>query len=742
MAVTYANILNAFQPAKEITDPKKFSGRKNQVEKGTQLLIAGDHAFIYGLRGIGKSSITRQLKLIASGDFSLLSSLDSDLKDEKLDYATCYLARDESINNINQLLYRILIDSSCFAQFPYLFQIFGKTPENYSQSIHLDSQLVSDFWARASEIAKNHANGLAIFIDEFELIKNHAGFSSFLKAGKEKVVFIITGIGSTETELVRDHSSITRQLSTGKIQLPPMTSDDLLKVITTAEEAINREICFSTNASEKLASVAQGQPYLLHLIGRQALITAFKAKSNKVDTKILDEALAQVAKEQVASELENRYLKSIGDSPYRETVLRSFAEICHPNAHTSDVYPNAITKGVSNPSHYAGDLQKQTFGAEIKKDADKYYSFKDPLFQAYVAATPARLGKIANDISIPEKKSRRKELTSNQSIEIIHFSDIHFGAKHYFSSIPIAKDNIPDKDKPTFESTITETFIRDQINPKLIFASGDFTQFGSTQEFNIASKSLNSILEHFREETGSIPKIITCPGNHDVNWASAKSDVDAKYLAFQAYITFRNSLLNVNKIDSGIDPERIYEINVIENTPPVLTLSLNSAVIEREDDHRGYIGSSQMRNALREIEDIKNASEAIKIATFHHHLVPVHSSDMQIKAESVMADTALIKQQLHTARFSIVLHGHRHHGHTESITSENGNQLLIIGCGSSGVINSERGEQALQFNRIKITPSSKKIAVEIVTYKYDSTEQTWKPPSNSPKRSYSLHRNA
>ena len=170
MAATYADILNAFQPAKEITDPKKFSGRKTQVEKGTQLLISGDHAFIYGLRGIGKSSITRQLKLIANGNSSLLTSLDSDLKNEKLDYATCYLTRDSSINNINQLLYRILIDSSCFSQFQYLFTKFGKTPNTYSQGLNLDAQLVSDFWAKASEIAINHSNGLAIFIDEFELI--------------------------------------------------------------------------------------------------------------------------------------------------------------------------------------------------------------------------------------------------------------------------------------------------------------------------------------------------------------------------------------------------------------------------------------------------------------------------------------------------------------------------------------------------------------------------------------------
>lgn len=741
MAATYADILNAFQPAKEITDPKKFSGRKTQVEKGTQLLISGDHAFIYGLRGIGKSSITRQLKLIANGNSSLLTSLDSDLKNEKLDYATCYLTRDSSINNINQLLYRILIDSSCFSQFQYLFTKFGKTPNTYSQGLNLDAQLVSDFWAKASEIAINHSNGLAIFIDEFELIGNHDGFASFLKAGKEKIIFIITGIGSTEIELVRDHTSITRQLSTGKIQLPPMTNDDLLKVIKTAEEAINREICFSPNASEKLASVAQGQPYLLHLIGRQALLTAFKAKSNKVNTKILDEALAQVAKEQVASELENRYLKAIGDSVYREIVLRSFSELCNPNAHTSDVYPSANQDSVTNPSYYTRDLQKIAFGAEIRKDAGKYYSFKDPLFQAYVAATPARLGKAGNENAQKMSQPKPQSLASKQPIEILHFSDIHFGSKHYFSSIPTAHDRIPTTDKPTFDNTIIETITRDKLNPALIVASGDFTQSGTTAEFKLAAKSLNSILEYFKANDKLVPNIITCPGNHDVNWALAKSDPDAKNIAFQAYITFRNSLLNTIKIDSGISPERIYEIATTNGNPNILTLSLNSAVIENEDDHRGYIGNSQISNAFREIEDLSDDNSAIRIAIFHHHLVPVHSTDMQIKAESVMTDTPLIKQHLHAKRFDIALHGHRHQGHTESITSENGNQLLVIGCGSSGVVVAERGEQAMQFNKIVITPSKKKITVEILTYKYDASKRAWMLPHGVAKRIYSLDRN-
>lgn len=731
MTITYAEVLNAFQPAKEITDPTKFSGRKSEIEKGTQLLLTKDHAFIYGYRGIGKSSITRQIQLIASGNSNLLKDLESDLQTATLDYATCYLARDGSINNINQLLHRILIDASCFGQFPELHNKFGQTPNTYNLGPNLNGQLVADFWARASYIASKHEHGLAIFIDEFEAIKHHDGFASLLKAGREGVVFIITGIGSTETELIRDHSSIGRQLSTGKIPLPPMTPEELLRVIKTAEKSINHEICFTENAALKLAEIAHGQPYLLHLIGRQALLAAYKDKKNKVDSATLETALSQVAKEQVASELETRYLKAIGDSPQREIVLRQFAESCSPKTHTSDVYPTISKAGVTNPSYYTGDLQKVSFGSEIRKDAEKYYSFKDPLFQAYIKATPPRLGKI-NGTKKPKLKAPEKKQ------EILHFSDVHFGDKHYFSAIPAASDRIPETDKPTFESTIIDTIKREGITPSLMVISGDFTHKGTTPEFNKAHASINSIIQYFQDNELPEPRLVTCPGNHDVNWESAKSDPEARYLAYQAYVAFKNKLLNSRRIESGIDPERIYDITTLDTNPGILCLSLNSTVVENSSDHRGYIGHTQIQNALREIEGLTESNNHIRIAVFHHHLVPVHSTDMSIKAEDVMADTGNIKQNLHNAGFSLALHGHRHQGHAEQITSENGNQLLIIGCGSSGVEKSERGEQPLQFNRITITEKKQKIEVELRVYQYDAQQRSWTVPSKQPIKFFSF----
>ena len=387
--------------------------------------------------------------------------------------------------------------------------------------------------------------------------------------------------------------------------------------------------------------------------------------------------------------------------------------------------------GVTNPSYYTGDLQKLSFGSEIRKDAEKYYSFKDPLFQAYIKATPPRLGK-PNGIKTTKPKSLEK------TQEILHFSDIHFGDKHYFSSIPAASDSIPEADKPTFESTVIETIERDGLLPCLITASGDFTHKGTTSEFNKAHKSLNSIIQHFQAKEIPEPKLVTCPGNHDVNWESAKSDPDARFLAYQAYVAFKNKLLNSKRIESGIEPERIYDISTINTNPAILCLSLNSTVVENANDHRGYIGHSQLQNALREIDSIPESASYLKIAVFHHHLVPVHSTDMSIKAEEVMADTAHVKQSLHAAGFSLVLHGHRHHSHAEQITSDNGNQLLVIGCGSSGVEKSERGEQPLQFNRITISEKKQKLEIELKTYQYDANLRKWLIPPSQPIKTFAL----
>jgi 3',5'-cyclic AMP phosphodiesterase CpdA len=714
---------------KEISDPRRFSGRRDQLIAGTQLLLAGDHVFIYGSRGIGKSSLTKQLEVIAAGNAQLLKEIGSPLADEGFDFATCFITRDESINNLNQLLYRLTIDNTCFAKFEYLHELFGATPR-YRDLPSLDPDRVSDFWKRATTIAQHHRNGLAIFVDEFELIRNHDGFSAFIKAGLPKVLFVVTGIANTEKELVRDHQSIERQLNTGKLPLEEMTEDELRTVVTKAEALVLNEIRFTEDAKRELVRVVRGQPYLLHLIGRQAFLAAFTAKNAEIGVDEIGAALAYVAQNKTDSGLESRYRKAIGHSTQREAVLRAFAETANPSAHTSRVYPVAEQHGVTNPSYYAANLQIEQFGQELIKVNDQTYAFRDRLFQAYVVATPVRLARA-------DEREAVEPLKDESCTELLHFSDIHFGSSHFFTSLPASSDAIPAADKPSFAKYIASVIEAEKFSSAAVLVSGDVAQSGLTSEFRAATEALRSVTAALTRVQGRTINVLTCPGNHDVNWELIKSDPEARHLAFSPYVTFRNSVSTGSRIGSNIEPERLYEIIPIEGTPPVLVVSFNSATIEGPTDHRGYIGEGQLENALKEANAHPNWADSVRIAMFHHHLVSVSTIESRIASESLLTDAATVRRRLLKEGFSVVLHGHRHHAHAE-LTGDGTQSMVVIGCGSSGVKRDERGEQPLQFNRILVRGGPKVSTVQVLTYEFDVTDRNWIRSRSSPPRSFTV----
>lgn len=727
MSIDHKRILTAFQPAKEISDPKRFAGRRQELEAGAELIAAKDHVFIYGPRGIGKSSLARQLELIAKGNSELLEEIDSPLKGMSFSFATCFLTRDESVNNINQLLYRLMIDDAGFGKFHNLFAKFGEVA-TYAQGPQLDAKLVADFWKRAKEIAASAVDGLIIFIDEFELIQTHEGFSSLLKAAPQGVVFAITGIATTERELVRDHRSIERQLTTGKLPVSPMAPNELLRVVATAEELIKHEILYAEEAKDELIRIVAGQPYLLHLIGRESLLNAFRAKKKIISLSDLNVALSEIAIRKTDSELEDQYLKAIGNSSQREIVLRAFAVTCNPNAHTSKAYPIADAQGVKNVSYYVADLQKDSFGGSLKKIKEQVYSFKDSLFQAYVSATPHRLSQ-----DKPQEDESASKRTIGQEFEILHLSDTHFGGTHYFSSLPSANDDIPRADKPTLERFIGRAIAREHLRPNLVVVSGDLTQNGTSKEFNLASSSLTQILASVKE-IGIAPNLVLIPGNHDVNWALQEGDPESG-MAFQPYINFRNSLLTHSRIDVPINPERLYEVRTFHaGQMKVVVAAFNSAVLIKKGDSRGYIGGTQLDNALQEVAEQDPEGQAVRIAIFHHHLVPVHSVEAAIGSEALLTDAAVVKQKLYRAKFLMALHGHRHQSHEEMV-SDGENSLVVIGCGSSSVVLPERGSQPLQFNRISIQVLKGAIGVQVTKYHFDTVTEEWK---SQPLKTFSV----
>ena len=111
MKIDITDINQAFSPTHEIHEPKKFIGRYEEIESClSSLTTEGSFISIFGLRGIGKSSVANQIKLIAEGDKTLpkLLQLQHLLPKKGFKYLVHLVRCDEFINNVPSLIKRIL----------------------------------------------------------------------------------------------------------------------------------------------------------------------------------------------------------------------------------------------------------------------------------------------------------------------------------------------------------------------------------------------------------------------------------------------------------------------------------------------------------------------------------------------------------------------------------------------------------------------------------------------------------
>lgn len=416
---TITKIENAFIPAKEITDAKRFAGRKNSVQDCFLGLIAdGSNVAIVGNRGVGKTSLARQVQNIGTGNFELLEKLDITF-DEKLDFLAFYFACGKSTESIDSLLEKLMTSSGCLADWIYDVPKASKAISSYqpkfsakimdigielggSKGTEMTSEpviqehstdVVFTNIVKAITEQKIAKHGILFVIDEFDQIVNRTGFASFLKAlatNASNVKFCIVGIANDIYELMKEHASTDRLFAGSIINLDPMNEDELNEIISNAEKSIDDYILFDTEARKRLIKLAQGHPYMVHLVGKFALRFAYQSGSLSILSTDIDKAMADIATRGADPVLEGRYKKAVTSSTHRESVLKAFAETKTDDNEvwTSNAYKQAIDWGVDNPSQYVGQLVTDTYGAEIVNVRERYYRFKDSLFSTYVKARP------------------------------------------------------------------------------------------------------------------------------------------------------------------------------------------------------------------------------------------------------------------------------------------------------------------------------------------------------------------
>ncbi|MEQ1734743.1 MAG: hypothetical protein ABL940_13790, partial [Bacteroidia bacterium] len=233
-----------------------------------------------------------------------------------------------------------------------------------------------------------------IVVDEFDQIKNTSGFASYLKSlatNTPGLKFCVVGVAQDIQNLMKEHQSSDRLFAGSVINLPSMNDDELTSIIKMAESSINKHIVFDDTAVKKIINYSKGHPYMVHLIGKQTFKTAFIEPIYSINENYIVNIVKGIAEKEADPVLEGRYKKAVASSKQREVVIKAFANSVKGDGEilTSDAYRISEDQGVENASHYVGQLVIDDYGAELIKIRERYYRFKDSLFQTYVSARPS-----------------------------------------------------------------------------------------------------------------------------------------------------------------------------------------------------------------------------------------------------------------------------------------------------------------------------------------------------------------
>jgi Cdc6-like AAA superfamily ATPase len=264
---TLFEVENAFQPAKEISDARRFAGRAKAV--GTVflgLMAEGANIAIVGNRGIGKTSLARQVQNFANGDNDLLQKLQLDYH-YVFDFQVFYLACGTSTKDREALLSKLITSEQCLGGWIYdvpktkklihnispklSAKIFGvggevstqRSSEETRETVVVPQSVDSIFENIVTNLVdqKLTKDGIIFIIDEFDQIKDPFGVASFLKAIATNTIkgkFCLVGVAKDIQELMQEHESSDRLFAGTIAALDPMSGAELCEIIEIAERNI------------------------------------------------------------------------------------------------------------------------------------------------------------------------------------------------------------------------------------------------------------------------------------------------------------------------------------------------------------------------------------------------------------------------------------------------------------------------------------------------------------------------
>jgi len=381
-----------FTPAAPIDDKTLFAGRRNEVRQVIDAINQkGQHAIIFGDRGVGKTSLANVLSSFLTHSGPIMARrINCD--------------KGDSYNSVWQKVFNEIQPHD-------VARIGGFTDGGFGPRIDAAADIISPDVVRR-QLAHWSVQALPILIiDEFDRVDDNYRtiFADTIKTLSDHAVpatVILVGVADSVDQLIAEHESTQRALV--QVKMPRMSKDEVKEIVIRVSRL---GMTISTEVIDRVAILAQGLPHYVHLLGLNSTRAALDSLSLHIDLPALEAGIIksiEAAQQSIRSAWHKAIVSARKDNLFADVLLScALAETDDMGTFAAQDVRAPMQMVTGKPydipafAQHLNDFSDSKRGNILKKMGESYrfrYRFTNPLMPPFVIMRGFADKKITGDV--------------------------------------------------------------------------------------------------------------------------------------------------------------------------------------------------------------------------------------------------------------------------------------------------------------------------------------------------------